>query len=464
MFPNPQDALPLPPRPSLERYKKLAKQLLKAARSRDSGAVQRWAEAWVESLVTLSRLKITRRLPVRTQRWIDDVEEFTRRTLTDTSAGTTVGAQPAKTNATLAGAQFVIARSHGFESWQKFSAQLRALALKSSAASRFEMAADAIVKGDAAALKRMLREDPSLIRARSSREHGATLLHYVSANGVEGYRQRSPKNIVAIATLLLGAGAEIDMTADVYGGGCTTLGLAATSAHPRQAGVQIALLQVLLDRGAQVELPGIGGNRHGAVMACLANGCPEAAEFLADRGAKVGIEEAAGIGRLAEVKKFFGEDGAPLHGVSAEEINSAFRYACFRGKTEVAKFLLERGTDPADHSGDGQTGLHYAVIGGQVETTEMLLKHNPPLEARNIYGGTVLGQTLWSAAHGGDAKTYIAILEELAAAGAKIPVRHISVNPRVDAWLAKHGSLVEPSWYWNGEKPRKKNVETARRA
>ena len=34
MLPNPQDALPLPPRPSLERYKKLAKQLVKSAQFR----------------------------------------------------------------------------------------------------------------------------------------------------------------------------------------------------------------------------------------------------------------------------------------------------------------------------------------------------------------------------------------------------------------------------------------------
>src|SRR2546422_201931 len=60
------------------------------------------------------------------------------------------------------------------------------------------MAADAIVNGDAGKLKRLLRENPTLVRARSTREHGATLLHYTSANGVEGYRQKTPKNIVEI--------------------------------------------------------------------------------------------------------------------------------------------------------------------------------------------------------------------------------------------------------------------------
>ena len=117
---------------------------------------------------------------------------------------------------TLTDAQFVIARCHGFESWPKFTRHLHALAQNSSPVSRFEAAADAIANGDIATLKRLLHDDPKLIHARSTREHGATLLHYVSANGVEGYRQKTPRNIVEIAQLLSDAGAEIDATANVY--------------------------------------------------------------------------------------------------------------------------------------------------------------------------------------------------------------------------------------------------------
>ena len=36
MFPNPQGALPLPARPNLEQYKKLAKEFSKAANSSES--------------------------------------------------------------------------------------------------------------------------------------------------------------------------------------------------------------------------------------------------------------------------------------------------------------------------------------------------------------------------------------------------------------------------------------------
>jgi hypothetical protein len=135
------------------------------------------------------------------------------------------------------------------------------LARANSAVSAFEAAADAIVSGDLVTLERLLREQPDLIRARSTREHRATLLHYVSANGVEGYRQKTPKNAVAVARLLLRAGAEVDAAADVYGGGCTTLGLVATSQHPLRAGVQNDLIDVLLEHGARLDLPG-GGHNH----------------------------------------------------------------------------------------------------------------------------------------------------------------------------------------------------------
>jgi ankyrin repeat protein len=446
MFPNPQDAFPLPPRPSFERYKKLAKELAKACKSGRAEAIPKWSEVWLEALAKLSGAKSTRDVSVRVQRWIDEIAEFATRKMQSR--------EPAARNCALADAQFVIARSHGFASWPKFSKHLEASYAKSSNVARFETAADAIVGGDVRTLARLLREDPKLVRTTSTREHGATLLHYVSANGVENYRQRTPKNIVKITQMLLNAGAEVDAVADVYGGGCTTLGLAATSAHPRKAGVQNALLKALVDHGAQLEVRDIGGNRQSAVMACLANGCPEAALYLADRGARLELEGAAGVGRVEAVKKFFDDGGKAKAGASRDQINSAFRYACLYGQTEAAEFLLDHGAEIGSQDRDGQTGLHYAVVGGKLETIQMLSKHNPPLEAQNMYGGTVLGQAAWSAAHGGDTENYIAILEALIAAGAKLPERHVVVNARVDAWLAKHGSIVEPSWYWYGEKPR----------
>src|SRR5262249_27688794 len=163
---------------------------------------------------------------------------------------------------TLTGAQFFIARCHGFTSWRKFISHLEGLNSPHSPVLTFELAADAIVNGDARTLSNLLRDNPGLVQARSMREHRSTLLHYVSANGVEDFRQKTPKNIVEITNLLLNAGAEVDAESDAYGGGCTTLGLVATSVHPEKASVQLALLQTLLDRGAKLDHPSARGNRH----------------------------------------------------------------------------------------------------------------------------------------------------------------------------------------------------------
>ena len=215
MFPNPQDALPLPVRPSLEQYRKLAKDLVKACTSAEPDAMAAWADRWIGSLEK-SAGRFSGLADRRTaDRRAAQVEEFATRKLRSGGAA----------RCRLAEALFVIARSHGFDSWPKLVAHLDRLAHSHSRAAAFEAAADAIVSGDEATLRDLIAVDPSVVRARSTREHGATLLHYVSANGVEGYRQVTPKNIVAIATILLDAGAEVDAEADVYGGGSTTLGL-----------------------------------------------------------------------------------------------------------------------------------------------------------------------------------------------------------------------------------------------
>jgi ankyrin repeat protein len=442
MFPNPQAALPLPLRPDLESYQKLAKELVKACKSEDKNAIGDWAKKWVTMLGKKSDVKFTRQLPVAVHRWIREVEEFARRTLSQSGA------------CRLTDAHSVIARSHGFASWSKFSKHLKGLADKNSNVARFEAAVDAIIKGDLRTLKRLLRSHPDLIRMRSTREHGAMLLHYVSANGVEGYRQKTPQNIVAITELLLNAGAEVDAEADVYGGGATTLGLVATSIHPYLAGVQNPLMQLLLDHGAEIDHTTSAGNQESALEAALDNGRSEAAVYLADRGGRLNLISAAAVGRLDVVKSFFNEGGRLKPNVPRKDLKLALLYACGSGRNDVIEFILNMGIRLNVHGGDGQTPLHCAAIGGHVKTVKLLLKLNPPLEMTNMYGGTVLGQTLWSAAHGGDVRTYTAIIKELIAAGAKVPERHVPVNKPIDNLMRKYGSVPEPTWYWFGENPR----------
>jgi ankyrin repeat protein len=392
MYPNPQDVLPLPARPNLEQYKKLAKDLVKACRSGVPEAIREWADRWPEQA--------------------GQIDAFARQTL-------------ASRDCALTGAQFVIARAHGFESWPKFAAHLDGLVHAASPISTFEAAAEAVVAGDMATLQRLLRAQPALIHARSTREHRATLLHYAAANGVENYRQQTPPNAVAIAQTLLAAGAEVDAEAEMYGGGCTTLGLVATSIHPERVGVQNALMQTLLDYGAVLDQPGAVGNNHSFIVGCLANGRAAAAEYVAARGARLDLEGAAGLGRLDLVTSYFSPDGTVKPPATTKQMHEGFAWACAYGRTEVVEFLLDRGI-PIDAAvrHDGQTGLHWAAVGGHADLVSLLLNRHASVDVVDAtYNGTPLSWALhgWSDPPYGTARDrYYDIVARLVRAGAVV--------------------------------------------
>src|SRR5215813_7574887 len=326
------DALPLPPRPNFEQYKKLAKDFQHACNSGDARAIRNWARRWVQTIARLQRLEITpeleRKIDYQAERIEHDWHKFKK---TNERAA----------RCTLVAAQFFVARGHGFASWPKFASHLEGLSHANSPVSRFEAAADAIINGDIATLRKLLRQDPDLVRERSMREHRSTLLHYVSANGVEDFRQKTPKNIVAITKLLLQAGADVNAESDAYGGRSTALGLTATSCHPQSAGVQIPLMELLIEHGAIIDGPDSGSG----VNACLHNGRGQAAAFLADRGARLDLEGAAGAGRLDVVKSFFAEDGSLKPPATQKQLHDGFAWACEFGRTEVVDFLLQHGIE-----------------------------------------------------------------------------------------------------------------------
>src|SRR5262245_1163186 len=127
MFPNAQDALPLPRRPNVERYKNLAKDLVKACKSDDEDAIVDWAEKWVTMLAKQSGIEFIRPLPVIVSRWINQVAGFIQRHIKEHDG-----------SCRLADAQFILARSHGFDTWARFSKHLNGLNEKGSAIARFE--------------------------------------------------------------------------------------------------------------------------------------------------------------------------------------------------------------------------------------------------------------------------------------------------------------------------------------
>ena len=411
------EARPLPPRPNLEQYKKQAKDLLKHCKSSEPGAIQAWAAQWLESWAAqwLEEETRLRGIAVTPRQRTQLKREGIARIENNIHAS-----KLSKPEATLADAQFFIARGHGFGSWSKFARHVQALKHGDSQEAKFEAAADAVVSGDIRALERILRDDPQLIVVRSQRTHNATLLHYVGANGVENFRQKTPQNIVDITKLLVDAGADVNAESNAYGGGSTTLGLVATSVHPERARVQDQLMQLLLDYGAVMDRPGVAGNQHTAVEGCLWNGRGKAARFLASHGARLDLETAAGVGKLDVVKGFFHQNGALKPTATAEQLQRGVLGACAYGHDDVIDFLLAHGADLRDQAETGETALHWAVVGGELSTIKLLLERGAPLEELNAYGGTALGQAGWSFFNGDPQIDYVPVFEMLLAAGAKM--------------------------------------------
>jgi hypothetical protein len=318
-------------------------------------------------------------------------------------------------------ARRIITREHFFPTFEEFAQFSEALKNRDHPVAQFEAAVDAIVEGHIPNLEKLLAARPELIRARSSRTHHSTLLHYVGANGVESWRQKSPLNAVDVVEVLLEAGAEVNAEADMYGGGATTLGLAATSIHPWRAGHVERLIDILLKNGARMGGPEL-------VNGCLANGRPWAAIHLALQGAPLDLEGAAGIGRLDLVEKSFDEKG-DLQNATTAQMHSAFAWACEYGYTEVAELLLDKGMPiDAPIRNHGQTGLHWAAYGAHLETVKMLLGRGAPVNAKDqTFDGTPLGWALYGWAEG-------------------VPRRPAHLYPQVVSLLVKAGATAAVDW------------------
>jgi ankyrin repeat protein len=305
-------------------------------------------------------------------------------------------------------ARLAVARYYDLADWASLVAWVEAVA-QDGPVFEFEAAVEAVINGERIALKDALRRSPTLIRARSTRVcnadppvHRATLLHYVAANGVETYRQKTPPNAVDIARLLLEAGAEPDALADMYGAGCTTMSILVSSSPPRDAGVQASLVELLLDFGAAVE--GRGTRKwDGPLQTAVGFGMIDAANVLVRRGARIDLTAAAGLGLLDEVRGL-------LPTADAAARHRAFSLAAQQGHAEIVRLLLDAGEDPNRFNLEGNhahsTPLHQAVIGGHQAVVRLLVDRGARLDIRDtIWQATPLG---WAIHGGGKASSEMA--------------------------------------------------------
>jgi hypothetical protein len=250
----------------------------------------------------------------------------------------------------------------------------------------FARAVRAIIAGDAAGLRAELAAEPRLVRARSEARHRASLLHYVSANGIEEELQSPVPNGDAIAAILLSAGAEVDaqLSATAEDAWSTTLGLVASSDHPQEAGTSGRLVALLCSAGAAVDGPAGDGS---PLATALAFGTLDCADVLIARGARTDNPIfAAAAGRIMWLRAWLDglevTTGSPVptflplasdRRIAAEQ---ALVFAAMCGQTEVVRFLLDRGVDihsspPGSHW--TATALHTAAGQGQTVVVELLL-------------------------------------------------------------------------------------------
>ena len=132
-----------------------------------------------------------------------------------------------------------------------------------------------------------------------------------------------------------------------------------------------------------------------------------------------------------------------------ETLAEVFSAACMLGYDRTAAYLLNKGVDALAGTKTGLNGFHYAASSGRLNIIKLLIERKVPMEVENMYGGTVLGQALWSAVN--EYKPdHAAIIEALIDARGKIEpgtlhwwnqqnVPSAETKERVAAALERHG-------------------------
>jgi len=262
----------------------------------------------------------------------------------------------------------------------------------SAADALFSEAVSAIDRGSVDDLERLIAQRPSLVRDRLE-EPGAWLRDKVGT-ALDGFFARPyllwfiaedpvrngtlPGNIADVAATIVraigreamdGSQEQIDYA----------LRLVAWSWIARDCGVQIALLDVLLDAGAAAD---------GRPEDALVNGNVAAAGHLVERGARLTLATALCLGRWNDAARL----GATA---SAQDKQFALTMCALRGKPEALAQVIGLGVDLGTPSPDlysHATALHHAVHSGSLETVKVLVEAGAPLDVKDsAYGGTPLG-------------------------------------------------------------------------
>lgn len=332
-----------------------------------------------------------------------------------------------------------------------------------------QVAVDAIGRGDTERLGKLLEENPSIVDASGALDPpeeephyftGATLLHYVAGNPTQN---PLPPNVLEIVRILVDAGADPNATTAK---GHTAIDLIASGRAPREAGVQIELIDYLAERGGDVNVRPWRTPLETALM----HGETEASEALLRHGAKTDLRLAAGLGRIDEIETYFLEDGTlkpdacglipEVDGkkptpTDEEILVEAFVLAVMNWQFETVDFLLEKGVNINTHDkychGGNHTPLHHCCSNvarstNRTETTmvEFLLERgaDPTIKDAGIANSMPIG---W-AIHNGHPKILTLLLERGAyAVDPSSMVRHAASRDSINVLkvLLKAGGGAE---------------------
>lgn len=246
----------------------------------------------------------------------------------------------------------------------------------------FLKAVEAIDSGNTSLLKKLLADNPGLVAQRldfptEGYFKHPYLLWFVADNPIR--HDRLPANITEITQILMDAVRE-NANESFHEQMDYTLGLVATGRIPKECGVQIRLIDVLIDAGAKP------GNGQGA----LAHGNPGAARRLIERGGELTLTTAIGLDRIDAI-------GRLLQEAASGEKQVALIASAFFGKPDLLRLLIDSGVD-VNHYIDRSssfhshaTALHQAVFSGSLESVKILVEAGADPDAKDfIYQGTPL--------------------------------------------------------------------------
>ncbi|MBC9727733.1 ankyrin repeat domain-containing protein [Streptomyces sp. TRM68367] len=190
-------------------------------------------------------------------------------------------------------------------------------------------AVEAIRTGNVPALRDLLTAHPGLATARlGNLKTTRTLLHVVT--DWPGHVPNGPGTVAALA----GAGADVNAR--------FTGPHRETPLHWAASCDDVAVLDALLDLGADIEADGSVIDGGTPMSDAVAFGQWRAARRLLERGARTTLWQAAALGAADRVTACFPPAAEPP---SPQEITGALWCACHGGQREMAAHLLERGGD-----------------------------------------------------------------------------------------------------------------------